>query len=299
MDGRGLRERVRAAHARRAPPLLLDGALGTELEARGFATPLPLWSARALLERPSLVAAIHREHAEAGAELLTANTFRTQRRTLLRGGAGERAAELTALAVLLAREAARGAPRPCFVLGSAAPLEDCYRPDLVPDDAALAREHAVHAGHLAAAGVDAIAVETLNCVREAAAAVRAAAATGLPVLASFVCGKDARLLSGEPLEAGLEAVAAHAPLAVAVNCLPPAAAEACLGRLAASGLPFGVYPNLGVPDPERGFAPSDDCAPAELAARARSWLAAGASFVGGCCGTRPAHLRALAEAAGR
>ena len=211
----------------------------------------------------------------------------------------ERAAELTALAIVLAREAARAAPRPAFVLGSAAPLEDCYRPDLVPDDAALTREHAEHAEQLAVAGADAILVETMNCVREAAAAARAAAATGQPVLVSFVCGAGARLLSGERLEAALSAVAEVAPLAVAVNCLPPAEAEACLPILAASGLPFGVYPNLGAPDPERGFAPSHDCSPAELAARARGWLAAGASFVGGCCGTRPAHVRALAELAGR
>jgi len=299
MQGHGLRERIRAAHERRAPPLILDGALGTELDARGFPTPLPLWSARALLERPALVAEIHRDYAAAGAELLTANTFRTQRRSLLRGGAGERAAELTRLAVALAREAAREAPHPAFVLGSAASLEDCYRPDLVPDDAALAREHAEHAEHLAAAGADAILVETMNCVREAAAAAQAAAATGLPVIVSFVCNEPARLLSGEPLDAGLEAVASAAPLAVAVNCLPPALAEACLATLAASGLPFGVYPNLGAPDPERGFAPSADCAPPELAARARHWLAAGAAFVGGCCGTRPAHVQALREAAGR
>lgn len=299
MDAGGLRARIRAAQEGRAPAALLDGALGTELEARGFPTPLPLWSARALLERPSLVASIHADYARAGAELLTADTFRTQRRTLLRGGVGERAAELTRLAVSLCLEAAAAAPRPAWALGSAAPLEDCYRPDLVPEGDALAREHGEHAELLAAAGADGILVETMNCVREAAAAARAAAATGLPVLVSFVCGAGARLLSGERLEAALSAVAEVAPLAVAVNCLPPAEAEACLPILAASGLPFGVYPNLGAPDPERGFAPSHDCSPAELAARARGWLAAGASFVGGCCGTRPAHVRALAELAGR
>ncbi len=78
---------------------------------------------------------------EAGAEVLTANTFRTHRRTLAKGGLGERSRELTALAVRLAREAATSAGRPIFVAGSLAPLEDCYRPDLVPDDAALEREH--------------------------------------------------------------------------------------------------------------------------------------------------------------
>src|SRR5262245_12472774 len=131
-----LRERLA-----RSEPLLLDGATGTELERRGLRTTLPLWSARALLEAPRTLLAIHREYVEAGARALTANTFRTQRRTLARGALGARAAELTALALKLAREAAQSAPQDCWVLGSDPPLEDCYRPDLAPDDSVLAAEH--------------------------------------------------------------------------------------------------------------------------------------------------------------
>lgn len=299
MRGAELRERVRAAHARRAPAIVLDGALGTELERRGAPTELPLWSARALLVRPALVTEIHRDAVRAGAELLTANTFRTQRRTLAREGVGARAGELTRLAVACARDAASEAPRPPFVLGSAAPLEDCYRPDLVPPDAELAREHGEHAEHLAAAGVDAILVETMGTAREAAAAARAARATGLPFAASFVCDGSGRLLSGEPLEAGLAAVAGCPPLAVAVNCVPPSALAPCLVLLRRSGLPFGVYPNLESADPSGGFAPGEDVPPAAFGVLARVWIDFGASIVGGCCGTRPAHIRALAEAAHR
>ena len=90
MRSAALRARILAASARRAPPLVLDGALGTELERRGVPTDLPLWSARALWEAPEAVRAIHREAVRAGAEALTANTFRTQRRTLDRGGRGAR-----------------------------------------------------------------------------------------------------------------------------------------------------------------------------------------------------------------
>ena len=110
-----------------ARPLLLDGATGTELERRGSPTGLPLWSAHALLEDPGLVQRIHADYAAAGADVLTANTFRTQRRTLARGGVGERAAELTSTAVALARRAAAEASnrRPVFVVGSAPTLEEC------------------------------------------------------------------------------------------------------------------------------------------------------------------------------
>jgi len=274
------------------PPLLLDGALGTEIERHAGDAGLPLWSARALVDDPALVARIHREYAAAGAEILVANTFRTQARTLAHGGLADRAAELTARAIRLARDAADGAPGPCWVAGSAPTLEDCYRPDLVPDDDALAREHAAHAANLRDAGAEGVFVETLNTVREARTALRAAAEAGLPAVASFVCGSDARLLSGEPLAAALEAAGEQGALAVGVNCLPPRAAAACLPFLVAAGLPFLVQANLGEPTDAGDFRRSDELSPDAYALAAEGWLAAGARAVGGCCGTTPAHLSA-------
>jgi len=277
------------------PPLVLDGALGTELERRGAHCELPLWSARALVDAPELVRAIHAEYVAAGCELLTANTFRTQRRTLARAGLGAQAAELTALALRLAREAAAAAGARVFVAGSLAPLEDCWHPERVPDEGALAREHADHAANLARAGADAILVETMGTRREARAAVAAAAASGLPCIASFCCGPGARLLSGEPLADALASVLSLAPVAVLVNCLPPRDAEACIATLAASGLPFGLAPNLGAPGAGPGAPREDECSPEAFAAHAARWIAAGARLVGGCCGTTPAHLRAVSR----
>jgi enediyne biosynthesis protein CalE2 len=256
---------------------------------------LPLWSAPALLEHPDVVARIHSEYAAAGVEVVTANTFRTQRRTLARGGLGERAEELTRIAVELARQGAQSGRDRVFVVGSAPPLEDCYRPDLVPEPQALAREHEEHARHLARAGVDAILVETMNSEREAVAATRAARAQQLPVLASFVCWDGARLLSGEPLERAAQAVRDAGADAVLVNCLPPSQVHACLPALARCGLPFGAYANLGEPNDHTGFTRSEDCTPEEFARHAASWVKAGAHVVGGCCGTTPDHLRAVAQ----
>jgi len=143
--------------------------------------------------------------------------------------------------------------------------------------------------------VDAILVETMNTIREARAAVRGARATGLPVLASFVCWDGPRLLSGEPLAAALEAVAREGPRAFLVNCLPPSNVAACLPALRAAGLPFGVYPNLGAPTDAGEARRSEECSPAELAERVGSWLRVGAALVGGCCGTTPAHIRGIAQ----
>jgi S-methylmethionine-dependent homocysteine/selenocysteine methylase len=275
------------------PPILLDGALGTEIERHGGDAGLPLWSARALIETPELVARIHRDYAHAGAEVIVADTFRTQARTLAHAGLADRAAALTTRAVVLARDAVATAPGPCWIAGSAPPLEDCYRPDLVPDDASLRREHGEHARNLAAAGVDAVFAETHHTLREAVAAVVAARDAGLPVVASFVCDDAARLLSGAPLAAALEAAERAGACAVGVNCLPPRAVEACLPELSAAGLPFVVYANLGAPTDAGGFHRSDELDPEAFAACAATWLDAGARAVGGCCGTTPAHVAAM------
>lgn len=292
-SARRLRERLAAG-----PPILLDGALGTELERRGAPSTLPLWSTHALLHRPALVGEIHREYVAAGAEILTANTFRTQYRTLARAGLAERAASLCAEAVALARAAVAAAGRDeddVWVAGSAPTLEDCYRPDLVPDDAALAREHAWHAQNLARAGADLLLCETLNTVREARAAATAARDSGLPFLVSFVCGPGAALLSGEPLLRAVEAVAGLGPEAILVNCLPLADAEACVPALSDSGLPWGVYANLGAPAETGGTGwVAGDEAPRAFAEATAGLVAKGARVLGGCCGTRPAHVTALA-----
>jgi homocysteine S-methyltransferase len=274
-----------------ARPILLDGATGTELERRGARCELPLWSAHALVDAPALVARIHRDYVEAGAEVITADTFRTQARTLARAGLGAHAAELTARAVELAREAIGAAG---WVAGSMPTLEDCWRPDLTPDDAALATEHAAHAAHLAAAGADLLLVETQNTIREAVAAAGAAQATGLPLWLSFACDDRGRLLSGEPLDRALAATERFEPALIGVNCLPPAHVTAALAPLRATGRPFAIYANLGAPLDGGGRA--HEATPDAFAAHAGAWIDAGARAVGGCCGTTPAHVRAITAA---
>ncbi len=282
---------------RHGPPLVLDGAMGTELERRQVATPLPAWTAAALVAVPAAVLAIHREYVAAGADLLTTATFRTTRRALAAAGAAERAAELTQLAVRLAREAAADASRPVWVLGSMAPLEDCYRPDLVPEPEALAAEHQEHARNLAGAGVDAILIETMNTRREATVAVAAAWETGLPVLASFIAGADGNLFDGEPLSTLVPALIATGAAAVLVNCTPVSTTERVLPALAAlaGSTPFGAYANIGYPHPG-GWEFSRDLGPADFARHAAGWVQAGARIVGGCCGTTPAHIAAVRAA---
>ena len=284
------RERLRSG-----PPLLLDSAMGTELQRRDADTSLPLWSARALLRDPELVWTIHCDEAGNGADVLTANTFRTHGRTLARGGLGERSAELSALAIRLAHQAASLRGREIFVAGSLSPLEDCYRPDLAPDQDEVVREQAAQARFLADAGVDLILAETHNSIREATAAAQAARATGLPSVISLVTDGEGRLLSGESIEAAARQLEPFAPDALGINCVPARRLADELAGLAAAvpGRPLAAYGNLGLPADERGWAFTEELEPAAYAELARQWVALGARIVGGCCGTTPAHTRAL------
>ena len=279
------------------PPLVLDAAMGTELQRREANTALPLWSARPLVEDPELVWTIHGDEVAAGADILTADTFRTHARSLAKGGLAARAGELSALAVRLAHQAAAATGREVFVGGSLSPLEDCYRPDLVPDDAALAREHGAQARFLADAGVDLILAETHNTIREAVAAARAAAATGLPVVVSLVTGGEGRLLSGETIESAAAALASVDPDALGINCVPARRVAGDLARLAtaAPGRPLAAYGNLGLPADGPGWRFAEELAPEEYAREAGRWVELGARIVGGCCGTTPGHTRAIRE----
>jgi S-methylmethionine-dependent homocysteine/selenocysteine methylase len=276
------------------PPLLIDGAMGSELHRRGVDTRLPLWSAAALIDAPEVVAALHRDYVAAGAEVATADTFRTHRRTLAKSGRPERARDLAHLAVQLARAAA-----PRFVAGSRAPLEDCYEPRLVPPERECDAEHAELARDLADAGVDLLLVETMNTIREARAAARAARATGLPTVVSFVCGSDGRLLSGETVAAAATALLREGVDALAINCTPTATLHQPLQELldaVAGRLPCGAYGNVGRTDAIHGFTCTEELDPDGYALRALGWVGQGARIVGGCCGTGPAHIAALQKA---
>jgi S-methylmethionine-dependent homocysteine/selenocysteine methylase len=288
------------ARLTRGEIILLDGALGTELERRGVQARRPLWSAQALLEAPDRVREIHEEYVRAGADILTANTFRTTPRALGGAGLGGESERLTALAIALCREAREraGLERGVWIAGSMAPLEDCYRPELAPPPEAAEREHREQAERLERAGAELLLIETMNSIPEAVAAVRGAQTTALPVLVSFICKNAREIWSGELLADAVRAVEALQPDAILVNCTPPDVAEGSLDEIArTTHLPIGCYPNAGGPDLEHGTWRFDpEMTPKRFAEAAQAWVRSGAQIVGGCCGTGPDHTRALRAA---
>ena len=263
---------------------ILTGPLGTELHRRGVETPLPGWSAHALQVAPDAVRAIHSAYAEAGATVHVTNTFRTKSRTF-----PNEWDELARTAVRLCRE---GIPESQRVAGSIAPLEDCYRPDLAPDDPR--EEHRELAQVLAGAGCDVLLCETFPHVGEGWIAVEEAVRTGVETWASFTAGPNADLLTPKELREAARGAIERGASSVFVNCVPAARTLDYVRELSQLGVSFGAYANAGAPDDGFGWK-SDPGEPERYADVAQTWVEAGATFIGSCCGTGPEHIAALAR----
>jgi S-methylmethionine-dependent homocysteine/selenocysteine methylase len=273
--------------------LLLDGATGTELNRRGIDTGLPLWSANALITDTGLnvLRQVHLDYLNAGADIITTNTFRTNRRVLV--GKGFSAKELTLRAVTTAKEAVAEFGESALVAGSLSSLEDCYRPDLVPPAEDCLAEHSERIQHLLEGGVDLLLIETMNSIREAVIAAEIATATGLPTWISFVCDERGRILSGESLTQAAEKLLPLGVKALGVNCMPAHTIAQPLTELRAicgEEFPLMAYGNIGHVDDEQGWVNTDSTNPEGYLEHAQSWPA---QIIGACCGSTPAHIRKL------
>ena len=291
---------------------LLDGGMGRELRFRGVEILDTIWSANALLTAPEVVREAHVDYIAAGADIITTNTYGVIRADLAKEGIEDRFAELNRLAAELAIEARAASGRDVRIAGALPPLRGSYRADLVGPRDEIEPAYREQA-EILAPYVDLFICETMSSAAEGLACATAAVSTGKPVWVSWTLHEDrsGRLRSGESVA---EAVAALRGLPVAgylANCCPPESISAAMPALAATGVAsVGGYANTFTPVPEDwtldNANPSggliglrEDLGPDAYAAHAAAWLDAGATVVGGCCGTRPAHiarLRALLDA---
>ncbi len=285
-------------------PTILDGGMGRELQRRGLARVGSIWSAEALLTHPEVVRDIHLAFIEAGAEVVTTNSYAVTPHLLRREGMEDRLGELLDLAVRLAREARTASGRAVRIAGSLPPLNESYRPELVGPEEEIEPVYREIAGRLAP-GVDLFLCETMSSAAEARAAARAAAAFGKPVWVAWTLddAADGRLRSGESVAEALAALAGLPVEAVLFNCCTPESVSRALPELrAATTRPVGAYANAlqafgaGYVLGEGGETPErKDMTPAAYADFAREWRAAGADIIGGCCGIGPRHIAELAR----
>jgi methionine synthase I (cobalamin-dependent) len=272
-------------------PILLDGAMGTELIARGLRVRQEspeAWN----LDRPDDVRAVHASYVAAGAEVVQTNSFGATRPRLERFGLADRQREIIRAAVELARSAGVTVWGSLGPTGLTLPLSGG---DLSPIEAAFAEAAAV----LAEAGVEAIHLETQFHPGELEAAIRGAKSAKIPVIASMTLMPGVSGLEtphGVPMKKMVRAVEAGEPDAVGVNCSVEAERmRAAVEQLhEALSLPVVAKPQAKLSDKCATGRSSES--PEMFARHAAALVAAGASAVGGCCGVGPAGIAALKAA---
>jgi len=279
--------------------LILDGPMGTELHRRGINMSLPLWSASAIWEHPEIIREIHEDYIDAGADIITTNTFRTDARTFRKAGLPEEDAKNATLkAVELAREAmSRTSPDyKIWIAGSLSPLEDCYHPELSPGFKTAYREHKIKTAWLLQAGVDFILIETMNTFDEALAATRAALETGLPTATSFILIDKDHILNGDKIITAYEQLKLEGIEIFSINCTHHSVVTEFLNTYADKiDIPIMVYVNAGFFDFQKGWQEDPVFTPERYASIARTWIDQGIRIIGGCCGTSPEFISRLAK----
>jgi 5-methyltetrahydrofolate--homocysteine methyltransferase len=273
-------------------PLITDGAWGTELQKLGLASgEMPdTWN----LTHPQRVQAVARAYAEAGSDIILTNTFRANS-VAMKGTPAADLDRINRAGVELSKAAANGA----LVFASLGPTGKLLASGEI-NEAEIAHAFTVQAQSLAAAGADALLIETMSDIDEGRLAVAAARATGLPVLASFAFDtgkKNDRTLTGATPERIAAAMAEAGADAVGANCgVGVEGAVAICARLkAACDLPIWIKPNAGLPIIE-GAGIRYATPPLFFASHYAALRDAGASFIGSCCGSTPEFIRALAAA---
>ena len=278
--------------------------MGNELLARRSDLVSGLWSAQYLIDAPQLVKEIHLEYINAGADLITTNTYSTIPSYLSKKNVENRMPELIGLAGKLAREAADDSEKEIIVAGSLPPLEESYRPDLVIDAEEAIPIYEVLIKELTPF-VDIFICETMSSIKEMQHVMEALnnLDNKKPVWISWTLREDKknRLRSGESIEKAFNASATVKPEAYLFNCTDPyAISEGIKVLKQLTQKPIGGYPNVfNVPD---GWTLDNDI---QVSVRdlsiekflefAEEWRKLGASIIGGCCGIGPRFIKAIAD----
>jgi len=283
---------------------ILDGGMGQELLTRSAAQPTGLWSAQILMDDPDLVRAVHADYLDAGADVITTNSYVLHRDRLAPFGVEDRFEELHSLACRLAVEA-RDAHGTGLVAGSLGPNARSYRPDLaLPEDQAV--EAFAEIARLQVPYVDLLLCETMSSIEQARGAVLGALTVGLPVWLAVTVDDDdgTRLRSGQEISLVVELCNAMSLDTVLVNCSIPEAVDTAVGVLTGCSLRVGAYANGFTRINEAFLEPGatvdllqkrKDLDPEAYAGFAADWVTRGVGIVGGCCEVGPSHIALLAK----
>ncbi len=287
---------------------LIDAGMGKTLAMKGVEIPQTIWSANALMVAPEVVVEVHRENIDAGAGLITTNSYGIILSELAKGGLESRYEELNRLAGELAEQAVAESNLPVSIAGSLPPQNGSYRPDRVLKREILEPLYRQQAT-LLEPYVDVFLCETMSTISEAVAAGSAATETGKPVLIALTLHdeKVACLRSGESIEDALLQLESINPVGVLANCCLPERISDAMPLLVSANFDYcGGYANAFTRVPEDWLLDGnkehdgsltlrEDLSPDNYSTFVADWLDKGANMVGGCCGTTARHTEAIAR----
>ena len=276
--------------ALRSRVIVGDGAMGTYLHQLGV--PVGISHEELNVSNPDVVGDVHRQYIEAGAEAIETNTYSAQRWKLEKYGLGGKAEDINAAGAAVARKAAAGR---AWVLGAIGPFRTGPG-RAVPGASARRRDYEEQIGALLGAGVDGLILETFYDLEELSMVLRLARKrSDLPVICQFAVEDPARTPDGVPLAEAFRRLIGEGADVVGLNCRGgPSAMIRAFAELPRLGVPYSVFPNAGLPDYVDGrivfSAP-----PEYFGETARTFADLGVRLIGGCCGTTPAHIAAIAR----
>jgi 5-methyltetrahydrofolate--homocysteine methyltransferase len=275
--------------------LIADGATGTNLQQRGLlkGTAPEVW----VLERPDEIIRLERDFINAGSEVVLTCTFGASSLRLNQNGLAGKTEEINLSAVELARTAVEG--KEVLVGGSMGPLGHMLKPlgDLDIDVAKI--NYQEQAGYLANAGVDFLVIETQYDLAEVRIAIDVAKKiSDLPIVCSFSYDRGIRTMMGVKPSQAAQELNDLGITAIGINCGKSLEDNLkCLIELRQSTqLPIWFKPNAGMPKVDLAGNTTYGTSPEDMGEQATRWIAEGASIIGGCCGTSPAHVMAIADA---
>ena len=271
-------------------PLLLDGAIGSYLQQKGFISDEILWTTKVNFSNPEAIINVHKEYIESGADIITTNTFRTNPIALENSNIDDFNIYVSE-AVKLAKEAVED--RKILIAGSNSPAEDCYQPTRSISYSKIELNHKKHIDLLIDNGVDFVLNETQSHLDEIKVICEHCDKNRIPYVISLYFDENLKILSGENLDSVLSLLKNTSALAIGLNCIFPELFSQFIGSTKIS-TNWGFYLNCGDGHPTDKVI-NCKIQPGEYLGYVKQSLVYHPSFIGSCCGSNPSHTKKIRE----
>ncbi len=273
-------------------PILLDGAMGTELIKRGLELPLPIWSADANLTNPEIVTQIHQDYIDLGVDVITTNTFRSTAWAYRKSGYSENNAKFKSRESLKrAIECAQNVKGPKIIAGSITTIDDCYKPELYPGNSIAYDHYFEIIDVMINSGVDILLFETMGNISEISIVLDVMKSFSIEIWLSMIF-KDKYLLDGNPIEKVIELAKKNNVNALLNNCNQLNMNLSNIHNLKSKWInQWGIYPNLGVSDYTNDFFETVNVN--TFSRTLKILLEMGPDIIGLCCGSSINDLKKL------